>query len=387
MTKLSSTQILERLVAMPTVSRDSNLPLVGWVRDYLDGFGIRSAYVANDEGTKANLIASVGPERTGGLALSGHTDVVPVDDQDWRSDPFRLTEREGRLHARGSADMKGFIACAIAALTRLNGRRLERPATLLLSYDEEVGCLGAPRMIAELAQSWPVPAAVIVGEPTGMRIADSHKGICVSRTSVTGSAAHSSLVHEGVSAVMVAGELIAHLNRIARDAVRSSTTSAARLQPPYTSISVNMVRGGTALNILAGSCEFFWDIRVVPGESPSQYLAAFDQFARGLVADIVASGRACQIERSTLAEVPALMPDSDGAAMSLARTLLPDGGTPIAVPFATEAGQFQQAGWSTIVCGPGSIEQAHRADEFILPAQLAACDQFLDRSLQRHCAG
>jgi acetylornithine deacetylase len=377
MATLDTVAILERLVACPTVSRDSNLPLIDWVRNFLDDHGVASHLVHDDTGRKSNLFASIGPEVAGGLVFSGHTDVVPVDGQAWNSDPFVLT-------ARGSCDMKGFIAAALSRVPALRATQLMRPVHLMFSYDEEVGCLGAPRMIAAASERIPKPGVVIVGEPTSMRIANEHKGICTSRTTVIGSEAHSSLTHRGVSAVMLASELIARLGGIARELAARGAERPSRFVPPYTTVSVNTIQGGTATNILAGHCEFTWDIRALPGESPKRILAAIAEFAERERQRLSAEGKRCSIETKVLADVPPLQADN-GLAEQLARAVSQSSEDTTTVPFATEGGQFQRAGWSTVVCGPGSIEQAHKPNEFVERAQLQACEAFLDRAIARQC--
>ena len=382
---LGTVEILERLVACPTVSRDSNLPLIDFVRNYLDGHGVESTLVPDDTGQKSNLFASIGPPVEGGLVLSGHTDVVPVDGQAWTSDPFKLVARDSRLYARGSCDMKGFIATALSRVPALQAAKLARPVYFMFSYDEEIGCLGAPRMIAAVGERLPKPGAVIVGEPTRMRVANEHKGICSSRTRVTGIEAHSSLTHQGVSAVMLAAELISHLDGIAHGlATGMSSARAKRFTPPYTTLSVNTIQGGTATNILARACEFTWDLRALPGESPDKILAALTEFAERRQRELLAEGKPCTITNHVLANVPPLEADG-GVAEQLARAVTQADGESTTVSFGTEGGQFQRAGWSTVICGPGSIEQAHKPDEFIERSELAACETFLDRAIARQC--
>lgn len=390
---LSTVEILERLVGCPTVSRDSNLPLIDWVRNFLADHGVDSQLVPDPTGQKSNLFASVGPAEEGGIVLSGHTDVVPIDGQAWNSDPFTLTRRGSRLHGRGSCDMKGFIAAALSRVPTLQANKLSRPVHLMFSCDEEIGCVGAPAMIAAAKKALPTPAAVIVGEPTSMRIADAHKGICTLQTRVTGIEAHSSLTHQGISAVMLAGELIARLGEISRDvaakamAVRHASPEAQAMrgfEPPYTTFGVNRIEGGTAINILAAVCEFGWDIRAIPGDTPAAIVELLSSYSNARLAELAKEGKHCTIQTRITAEVPPLVADG-GSAAALARTAAQSTEETIKVPFATEAGQFQQAGWSTVVCGPGSIEQAHKPDEFIELSQLAACEQFLDRAIARQC--
>jgi acetylornithine deacetylase len=384
-TTLGTVEILQRLVACPTVSRDSNLPLIDFVRNFLDGEGIASQLVPDDTGRKSNLFASIGPPVSDGLVLSGHTDVVPVDGQAWTSDPFKLIERDSRLYARGACDMKGFIAAVLSRVPALRNAKLARPVHLMFSYDEEIGCLGAPRMIAAAGERIAKPAAVIVGEPTSMRVANEHKGICSSRTRVIGVEAHSSLTHQGVSAVMLAAELIAHLDGLARELARGARSKRAqRFVPPYTTLSVNTIQGGTATNILARACEFTWDLRALPGETPERILTALAEFAERRQKELATEGRPCSIQNEVLANVPPLEADG-GAAEQLTRAALQATDESTTVSFGTEGGQYQRAGWSTVVCGPGNIEQAHKPDEFIERAQLAACEEFLDSVIARQC--
>jgi acetylornithine deacetylase len=380
---LDSLEILRSLVAFPTVSRESNLRLIEWVRNYLADHNIESHLVPNAEGTKANLFATVGPARAGGIVFSGHTDVVPVDGQAWISDPFRLTARGSRLHGRGACDMKGFIAAVLSRVPAWKQARLERPVHLMLSYDEEVGCLGVSSMITAARKLIPEPGTVLVGEPTGMRVATQHKGICLARTKVVGIEAHSSLTHQGESAVMLAGELIAYLADAAQKLAAAGPAGGSIVEPPYTTISVNRISGGTTNNILAGLCEFIWDIRPVPGESAESVLKSLASHAQERLAQLAALGKRCQIETTVLADVPALQAEADGIAAEFVRAAMAEREADIAVPFGTEGGYFQRAGWSTVVCGPGSIDVAHRPDEFIEHGQLAECEALLDRLVTR----
>jgi len=381
---LSTVDILERLVGYPTVSRDSNLPLIHWVRNFLSDLAIESHLVPDATGQKANLIASFGPTREGGIVLSGHTDVVPVDGQAWTCDPFALTVTDRRLYGRGTSDMKGFIAAVLSRLATWSTTPLSRPVHLMISYDEEVGCLGAPLMIEAAESRLLKPAAVVVGEPTRMRLANQHKGLCWVRTRVRGITAHSSLTHQGVSAVMLAAELMDALKQISREL--ASRSPRAGFDPPYTTLSVNRVEGGTAINILAGSCEFCWDIRALPGDSPHSVIKELAAFAARRLQELLNDGKECHIETMLLAEAPPLQAEKDGLAEQLVRTAMESKHESVCVPFGSEGGQFQRAGWSTVVCGPGSIEQAHKPDEFIERAQLNECDEFLDRLIRRQCA-
>ena len=390
-TPLGTVEILERLVACPTVSRDSNLPLIEWVRNYLADYGVDSHVVPDATGGKANLFALVGPAEEGGLVLSGHTDVVPVDGQSWNSDPFKLTAQGSRLHARGACDMKGFIAAALAQVPAWTASNLTRPVYLMFSYDEETGCLGAPSMIAAACERLPRPAAVIVGEPTGMRIANEHKGICAIHTRVSGIEAHSSLTHQGVSAVMLASDLITQIGQLSRKIIvrrkreiAAGARPVSQFEPPYTTLSVNRIQGGTAVNILAALCEFDWDIRTLPGETVTGILDELSRYATTRLAELLQEGKRCCIETTVRADVPALVA-SGGAAEQLARAASGRDDEAITVSFSTEGGQFQRVGWSTVVCGPGSIEQAHKPDEFIERSELESCEAFLRRAVERTC--
>jgi len=379
MATLDTVDLLQRLVAFPTVSHQSNLALIEWVAGYLREQRIESNLVYNTDRTKANLYASVGPLVPGGLALSGHTDVVPVTDQAWSGDPFRPWADDGRIYGRGTADMKGFIAAAIAQVVSFSAERLVRPVYLALSHDEEIGCLGAPQMIAEMRKQLPPPAMVVVGEPTRMRLANAHKGICVHRTRVIGKEAHSSLTHLGMSAVSVAGQLIAQLAELEVRARVGPQMQGA--MPPYTSISTNIIHGGTAINILAGSCEFIWEVRAIPGDSADWVRTEVSRCADKL---ITAAGGRCSLTTETMVDVPPLHP-GERADESRIADWLESGVEAGVVPFCSEAGQFQAAGWPAVVCGPGDIAQAHRPDEFVSLDQLRRCDVFLTRAVAGYC--
>jgi acetylornithine deacetylase len=377
--RLPPRAILERLVAFPTVSCDSNLPLIDWVEGYLSGHGIACGRVWNAERTKAGLYAHVGPQEPGGVLLSGHTDVVPVDGQAWTVDPWRVTERDGRLHGRGTADMKGFVALALDALVAAAGRPLARPLQIALSFDEEVGCTGAPPLIAALKAALPPAAAVLVGEPTGLKVVTAHKGGMGFATHVRGVEVHSAQMHRGVSAIHEAAEIIAWGNRV-NEANRAAAPGllAAAFDPPFTTLHVGRIEGGTAHNITAGHCRFLFDFRVVPGERMEDWR---DRYL-ALLAERAAAMRAVHREAGISAEpyfwLPPLSPEAGGAAEALARRLTGDNGRHV-VSFGTEAGHFQAAGFSAVVVGPGDIARAHQADEFITLDEFAAGEAFLSR--------
>jgi acetylornithine deacetylase len=370
---------LARLVAFDTTSRDSNLPLIEHVERLLGALGISATRVPNADGSKANLYATIGPLVEGGIVLSGHTDVVPVDGQAWSSDPFRLTERDGRLYGRGTCDMKGFLALALAAAPLFaEPGRLQRPIHLAFSYDEEVGCLGAPSMIAEIARHLPSPAAVIVGEPTMMEVVHGHKGITSYAVTVTGHEAHSSLTHLGLSANMAAIRLMHCLSGIAARLEREGDP-ASLFVPAHATLTIGQVNGGTAVNILARECVFVFDLRCPPGLDPEAILAPFMAEAQALDAEMKGRFPEAGVAILRRSLTPSFAPESDGAAERIARTLAGDNGPARVVPYAAEAGQFQQAGFSTVICGPGSIEQAHQPDEYVAVEQMERGAAFMLR--------
>ncbi len=374
--------ILARLISFATVSRESNLPLIDWVEEWLDAQGIAAHRVWNDDRTKAGLYAHVGPEVEGGVILSGHTDVVPVDGQDWTSDPWTLTERDGRLYGRGTTDMKGFDALALWAMGEAAaGGGLRRPLQIALSYDEEVGCTGAPPLIAAMAASLPRAAAVLVGEPSMMRVVTGHKGGLAYRVHVRGHEVHSSILHTGVSAIMEGARIVDFANRVnAENAARPPGPVAAAFVPPWTTAHVGQIAGGTAHNITAADCTFGFDFRVVPGEDPADWSARFMTEVARVEAAMKAVRPEAGVTVETAFTLPPLVPEADGPAEALARRLTGDNGSHV-VSYGTEASHFQAAGFSAVVVGPGDIAQAHQADEYITLAQFAAGEAFMRRLL------
>ena len=372
--------VLARLIAFDTTSRGSNLALIAYVEALLAELGVTSTRIANADGSKANLLATLGPNAEGGVVLSGHTDVVPVDGQAWTSDPFVLTQRDGRLYGRGTCDMKGFLALCLAATPDFAAAGLKRPVHFAFSYDEEIGCLGAPDLIRAIAARVPRPAAVIVGEPTGMEAVSGHKGIAACRVTVRGKEAHSSLTHLGASANMAAVRLMAVLGQIA-DGL-GAADPASPFTPPGASLTIGEIHGGTAINILARQCVFSFDLRVPPGVDPDVLLAPFRAAAREIDATLKARFPEAGVTLEQLAAAPALAPEPDGAAERLARRLAGDNGPTRAVPYAAEAGQFQEAGYSTVICGPGSIDQAHQADEYVDLNQIERGAAFMARLVE-----
>jgi acetylornithine deacetylase len=372
---------LERLVAFDTTSRDSNLALIAYVEGVLDSLGVASRRVANADGTKANLLATIGPEVAGGVVLSGHTDVVPVDGQPWTSDPFVLTRKGDRLYGRGTCDMKGFLALALAAAPELAAGGLKRPVHLAFSYDEEVGCLGAPDLIAEIAARVPAPAAVIVGEPTGMEAVSGHKGIATFKVTVTGHEAHSSQTHLGVSANMAAIGLMAKLVALSEQ-LAAGADPASPFTPKGATLTVGQINGGTAVNILARECVFAFDLRTPPGLKPREILADFFAEAAAVDAALKARFPTAGVRVETRSMTPAFAPEPDGTAEAFARRLAGDNGPLRVAPYAAEAGQFQEAGYSTVICGPGYIDQAHQPDEYVEVSQMERGAAFMTRLIE-----
>lgn len=368
--------MLSRLVSFDTTSRDSNLGLVAFVEDYVGAWGLKSRRIPNPEGTKANLLITIGPDIPGGVILSGHTDVVPVDGQPWDTDPFDMVERDGRYYGRGTSDMKAFSAVILSLIPEFVARPLRTPVHIALSYDEEVGCLGVRPMIADIVRSVPMPRLAIIGEPTNMKVVNAHKGIRSFRTTVTGREAHSSQVDKGVNAVMVAAELIMFLARLADD-MRAKGDPTGRFDPPFTSVQSSTIEGGTALNILARECTFQWEYRYLPGTSQDDIFEAFDHHARNVVLPrLKAIAPEADIVTTVRSHAPALVAREGCPAEALARQLT-GANHAEAVSYGTEAGLFQEAGIPSVICGPGDIREAHKPNEYIEISQVAACETFI----------
>ncbi|MDH1105095.1 acetylornithine deacetylase [Pseudomonas otitidis] len=378
MSDATSLDLLERLVAFPTVSRDSNLALIGFIRDYLAGHGVASELFLNAEGTKANLFATLGPSDRGGVVLSGHTDVVPVDGQTWTRDPFRLSESEGRLYGRGTADMKGFIASVLAAVPAFLAQPLRLPVHLAFSYDEEVGCLGVRSLLDALAQRPNRPRLCLIGEPTELRPVLGHKGKLAMRCQVHGAACHSAYAPQGVNAIEYAARLIGHLGEIGEELARPEHHDP-RFDPPYSTVQTGLIEGGRALNIVPAECRFDFEVRALPGFDAQQVATRLDRYAQ---AELVPRMQAVQpgtgIRFEPLGSYPGLATDAASEAAELVALISGsrDFGT---VAFGTEGGLFHEVGIPTVVCGPGSMDQGHKPDEFVTLAQLEACDAMLLR--------
>ncbi|BEP42026.1 acetylornithine deacetylase [Variovorax sp. V15] len=357
---MNTIDILRALVAFDTTSHRSNLELIHWIADYLAGYGVKVQLVHSEDRRKANLLASIGPDTAGGMVLSGHSDVVPVTGQNWSASPFTLVERNGRLHGRGAADMKGFIAACLSAVPSWRRQPLRRPIHLAFSYDEEIGCLGVPQLVERLKAQVEEPALAIVGEPTEMRVGVRHRGFFGHRALFTGLPAHSSDPSLGASAIEPAAYLVTRLAGLRRNLAGRGGEAT---------INIGQINGGTAINIVPGCCEVLWEFR--PQDEATARLVR--DAVRDALADLPAG---VTVEASQVAGVPALSARDNDTAVSVARelgALWPEA----ELPFGTEAGFFQQVGISTVVCGPGSIAQAHQPDEWIAASQLQAADRFM----------
>jgi acetylornithine deacetylase len=378
----SAHAMLAELVRFDTTSRDGNIPLIKFVEDYLDSWGIPHFRVDYEAGKKTNLFATIGPDIAGGIVLSGHTDVVPVDGQTWASNPFELSERDGRLYGRGTCDMKGFIAVALALVPQFKSANLKTPIHLALSCDEEVGCKGVRPLVAHIRDHMKKPRAVIVGEPTSMQVVNAHKAALTFSTEVTGHEAHSSLTDQGVNAIMVAGELLGEISRIREDLTARGDPSH-RFNPPYSTIHVGVIEGGTAKNIIPRKCSFQWETRLLPLADPAEVPARFEKYAASLEPAMKKIASDAGINNQQTNVVPGLAPEDNSPAEHLALHLAGANGTH-AVSYCTEAGLFQQIGIPAIICGPGSIEQAHKPNEYIDISEMQKCEVFMKRLLE-HC--
>jgi len=383
----SALDILGRLIAFDTRSSESNLPLIEYVRRVLGGYEIESTLVYDATGKKANLYATIGPRDRPGLCLSGHTDVVPATGQPWTVPPFEMTRGSDRVLGRGVADMKGYLAVALAMVPRFLDVSRQTPVHLAFSYDEEVGCLGVRGLLSQLAAAPVKPLACIIGEPTSMQVAVAHKGKRAYRCCVTGLAGHSSLTHLGVNAADFAAEFATYLRHTARD-LRERGLHDPAFEPPYTTVHTGRISGGIALNVIPDHAEVEFEIRNLPGDDPKVVVDAARAYTeQTLVPEMRAVHAGSAIAWQTLTEYPALA--DQPAADWLKRLACSAAGNPKTrtVSFGSEGGLFQAIGVPTVVCGPGSIEQAHKADEYVTLAQLAQCLSFMDTLAGRIAAG
>lgn len=376
--------LLERLVSFNTESDRSNLALIDFVADYLSRLGVSYVRLPNATGDKAAIYATIGPTDRGGVVLSGHTDVVPVAGQAWTSDPFTLRVADGRAYGRGAVDMKAFAAIALAMIPEMQKARLETPIHLLLSYDEETTCLGVVDAIRRMGFETPRPRVVIVGEPTELQVADAHKSVVTFLTRVHGHESHSSKPALGANAVAGAAHLVVELDRIA-DLFRERGDPTGRFDPPYATVHVGTIAGGTARNIVPKMCSFHWEVRGVPGTDEQEAAELLMRHADDVVLPrLRRHGMPALVETELEIHVPGLAPDPGSEAETLALRLAERNGT-ITVPYGTEAGHFQRNGIPTIVCGPGSIDQAHQPDEYIALDEIERGVVFL-RRLIANCA-
>lgn len=376
----SAITLLEKLVAFDTTSSESNLALIAFVEAYLAEHGVSAERVMSPCGTKANLIARIGPSVPGGVMLSGHTDVVPVAGQPWSTDPFTLHDgQDGKLYGRGTCDMKGFIACALALVPTWVKAPLKQPIYFGFSYDEEIGCVGAPALIKHFYEHYSTTAHVIVGEPTSMQPVVAQKGATNLRTTVIGSEAHSSQVNQGTSAIHVAARLVTFIEDTMAALVDEGRIDEA-FNVPHTSLHVGKIKGGTAINIMARECQFEWEIRHLPTDTFDEIYARFEAYCEQLTQELNAKGKTVDITTEALnVTVPGLADRDNDQVLRLAKDHLPTACCNHAVAYATEAGQFQGQGLQTIILGPGSIAQAHQPDEYIDIEQLEACENFLEK--------
>ena len=380
-----SVEMIRKLVGFPTVSRDSNLELIHFVRDRLAALGAEARLTYNDERSKANLFATLGPRGKPGIVLSGHTDVVPVDGQAWDTDPFCVVEKDGKLYGRGTSDMKSFVAVVLALAPEFAQRGLKTPIHFAFSYDEEIGCIGVGRLIADLAQAGIKPQSCIVGEPTLMRPVIAHKGKKGFRCNVRGFACHSAYAPMGVNAVEAAAEAVAFLKSMARRH-RDQGPYDRGFDVAHTTVHTGVMRGGTALNIVPHECTFDFEFRHLPGDDPDALFAEFRNYLdTSLVPEMRAVHADSGFEIVPLSVLPALDNGPEMEVVGLAQEL--SGNSDIGKgSYGTEGSQFQRAGIPTVVCGPGSIEQAHKPNEYVAIEQVEKCEQFIRRLMNHVCA-
>lgn len=374
--KITVRELLGSLISFDTVSKNSNKALIDFIKDCLWGYGIVSNIGFNTEGTKADIIATIGPMVEGGVVLSGHTDVVPVEGQNWHSDPFKMVEKEAKFFGRGSADMKGFIAVVLSLVPEFLDRKLKIPLHLVFSYDEELGCLGAPALIARMCHDIPKPCAAIIGEPTSMRLVNAHKGVAVYQTTIIGRPGHSSQTHMAINAIAYAAKCINYLDIIA-EKLKLDGDVDARFVPAYSTVSPGIIDGGIALNIIAEKCKFVWDCRSISKSDAELALNLFEAFCEEtLIPQMREIAPESNIRTVMQVSAPPLIATAENAAEDLVRHLTGQNQAGV-VSFAAEAGLFQEASIPSVICGPGSIDQAHRPDEYIAIQQLNECEDFL----------
>lgn len=381
----ASVEMIRRLIGFDTTSRNSNLELIHWIRDYLKDLGVDSELVYNDERTKANLYATLGPTDRPGIALSGHTDVVPIDGQDWSVDPWKVSEADGKLFGRGTCDMKSFVAICLAFAPRFAEARLSEPVHFAFSYDEEVGCVGVRPLLEHLSAKPVRPRMAIIGEPTDMKVVNAHKGKLSHTCRVHGFECHSSLAPSGVNAIEYAARLIGKLIEMAEDKARNGPFNEA-YDVPHTTIHTGVIHGGTALNIVPKDCWFDFEFRNLPIDDPQALMKQVTDYAEQvLVPQMQAIRPNTGIDFEFYSAFAGLDTPDDHEVVQLAKSLTGANST-AKVAFGTEAGQFSQSGIPSVVCGPGSIDQAHKPDEFVSLEQVALCERFMERLIERLAA-
>lgn len=383
---MQAQNILKSLVSFPVLGGQSNLSILSYIQSILDDHGVSWSLVPNEDGQKASLHCRIGPDVDGGVILSGHMDVVPVEGQDWESDPFSLIDKgDGKLYGRGSCDMKGFIACTLAALPQMIKAPLKKPIYFAFSYDEEIGCLAAPELARAIRDGYEeTPAYAIIGEPSRMQPIVGQKGICIFETTVHGSAGHSSRIRTEVSAIHEAAKLILWLENKMNSLIEAGHIDN-RFSPNHTSLHSGIMRGGIAPNVIADKCTFTWDARVIPADDTQQILAEFEAYCRILEGELQKRFKWSKITTTMHHPiVPALDTPTDLAVVELIKNL--SGRSDLgAVSYAAEAGQFAEVGFQSVICGPGDIAQAHRANEFIEVDQLVKGVEFQERLIHRLC--
>jgi len=379
---MNSEEILARLVAFDTTSRTSNLRLIDFIRNLLGDHGIESLLVHNDDQSRANLYATIGPDDIGGVMLSGHTDVVPTTGQDWHSDPYHLTTRDKLLVGRGSCDMKGFIACVLARLPQITAESLKMPIHLAFSYDEEIGCLGAKKLVDAMAGFEVKPRIGLIGEPTDMSMVLAHKGKLSYRVTISGLSCHSAYISNGVNAVEYAAELIAFIRNMNTRVQQQLTDHSYTV--PHSTFHVGTINGGTALNIVPKQCEFEFEIRNLPQEDLDALMHEIRHYANDvLLADMKSRYPDSEIRFDETSSYPGLHTDPASTVIAYTRSINPIDNIGDNVSFGTEAGLFDGIGVNCLVCGPGSIDQAHKADEFVSREQMQTCDQMIENLVHR----
>jgi acetylornithine deacetylase len=377
----STLDLLRQIIEFDTVSRHSNLAMIEWIREYLGRYGIESTLIFDATGKKANLYATIGSPDRPGLLLSGHTDVVPVDGQNWSTDPFELVEKDGRLFGRGTSDMKSFLAVVLAQVPAFASATSSTPINLAFTYDEEVGCQGAPSLLEHIASLPTRPRYCVIGEPTNMKVITAHKGNKRYRCEVHGHESHSALAHRGVNAVEIAADLVYRLRTMARQRAEFGPFDRD-FDPPYTTIHTGTIHGGTAMNIVPKDCVFEFEFRYIPGDDPLKYLALLKEQAAVLEKEMTGVSADARIDFVFKSQYPALSTEESAEVTSVAKSLSGSNATG-KISFGTEGGLFQEAGLPTVICGPGSIEQAHKPDEWITLDQIALCEEFMQRLVNR----